>query len=258
MLKEKTLFETIDKVKQSIDRLKQFEPPEGYYLAFSGGKDSIVIKELALMAGVKFQAHYAVTTIDPPELIYFIRKYHKDVMFHHPKVALLTMLATRGFPIRQSRWCCQEYKERLGAGEFVITGVRSAESPRRAKRQMTEVCYNDNTKRFLHAIIDWTDTDVWDFISEERLPYCKLYNNGWKRIGCLFCPMANRREAEAEAEAYPGYVKTFVRAFEKLYKNRKEAGKTSVNRWKSGEDMFWWWLKELPITDNPDQLVMFE
>ncbi|GAH28018.1 unnamed protein product, partial [marine sediment metagenome] len=79
MLVEKTIFgEIIDKVQTAIDRLKQFEPPEGYYLAFSGGKDSIVIKELADMAGVSYDAHYNNTTIDPPELVYFIKDIYPD------------------------------------------------------------------------------------------------------------------------------------------------------------------------------------
>ncbi len=41
---EKTLFETVDKVDKAVMRLKHFEPPEGYYLAFSGGKDSFVVE----------------------------------------------------------------------------------------------------------------------------------------------------------------------------------------------------------------------
>lgn len=256
MLKEKTLFETIDKVKQSIDRLKQFEPVEGYHLAFSGGKDSVAIKELAIMSGVKFKAYYAVTTIDPPDLIYFIREHHRDVIFNRPKVAFLTMLTTRGFPTRQGRWCCSEYKEKWGAGEFVVTGVRSAGSAQRAKRRMTEVCYNDNTKRFLHVIHDWSDSDVWEFIRERGLPYCKLYDEGYKRVGCIFCPLARARARDAIK--YPGYVKAFKRAFERLYKNRKEAGKTSVDRWKSGEEMFIWWMDNDRSSNKPDQLMMFD
>lgn len=48
----------MDFVEVAIERLKAFEPEEGYYLAFSGGKDSVVIKELANIAGVKYDAHY--------------------------------------------------------------------------------------------------------------------------------------------------------------------------------------------------------
>ena len=66
-------FKGENKVEVAIQRIKTFEPEEGYYLAFSGGKDSIVCKELLTMAGVKFESYYNHTTVDPPELIYYIR-----------------------------------------------------------------------------------------------------------------------------------------------------------------------------------------
>jgi phosphoadenosine phosphosulfate reductase len=61
---ERTLFGTVDKIARSIERIKHYEPPEGYYLAFSGGKDSIVIHKLAEMADVKFTAHYNYSGLD--------------------------------------------------------------------------------------------------------------------------------------------------------------------------------------------------
>ena len=82
---EETLFGTVDKVQIAIDRLKAFEPADGYWLAFSGGKDSVVIKRLAQMAGVKFEAHYSVTSVDPPELVRFIKDVHPDVSFDIPR-----------------------------------------------------------------------------------------------------------------------------------------------------------------------------
>jgi phosphoadenosine phosphosulfate reductase len=103
MLVEKQLFGTINKVKMAIDRLKSFEPSEGFYLAFSGGKDSIVLKELADMANVKYDAEYSLTTIDPPELVKFIRQYHQDVNIDYPKEPFLKRLEYKGFPIRQAR-----------------------------------------------------------------------------------------------------------------------------------------------------------
>ena len=74
-----------DKVEKAIMRLRTYEPPEGYYLCFSGGKDSVVIKALADMAGVKYDAHYAVASVDPPELVRFIKDKHPDVAFNIPK-----------------------------------------------------------------------------------------------------------------------------------------------------------------------------
>lgn len=99
MLKEHNLFEDKDKVEIAIQRLQLFEPKEtGFYLAFSGGKDSVVIKELANMAGVKYDVHYNLTTIDPPELVYFIRKYHYDVIIDKPEKPFLQRMIEKGFP----------------------------------------------------------------------------------------------------------------------------------------------------------------
>lgn len=257
MLKEQDLFEYRDKVKIAIERLKHFEPKEGYYLAFSGGKDSIVIKELANMAVVKYDAHYNLTTIDPPELIYFIREYHKDVIIDKPKKPFLKRIVEKGFPQRHRRWCCEEYKERGGTDRFVITGVRKAESYNRKNRRMIEICYKDKTKKYMNIIIDWSDEDVWEFIRKYKIPYCKLYDEGWKRIGCLFCPFAGNHRL-IEAELYPKFEKAFIRSFERIYEKKKLEGKKSIKRWKNGEEMFWWWMKDNKEKYNKNQMVIFE
>jgi len=256
MIKQ-TLFETIDLVKIAIERLQAFCPPEGYYLAFSGGKDSITIKKLADLAKVKYDAHYNLTTIDPPELVQFIKQKHPDVIIDKPEKTFFQYLIEKGFPTRQSRWCCEKLKEKGGTGRFVITGIRWAESYRRRnKRRMIEQCYKDGSKKFINNIIDWKDEDVWDFIKEENISYCKLYDEGWKRIGCLFCPMSNHRKIEIKK--YPKYKTAFIHAFEKLYQNRKLRNMKSVDRWRSGEEMFYWWINENRTKDVPDQGVMFE
>lgn len=133
------LSELGEKVQASIQRMKAFEPPEGYLLAFSGGKDSVVLKALADMAGVKYTAHYNVTSVDPPELVRFIREQYPDVAWEYPRYSegkRITMwnLIPRKFlpPTRVVRYCCSNLKEFFGAGRYVLTGVRWAESSRRA------------------------------------------------------------------------------------------------------------------------------
>lgn len=124
---------------------------------------------------------------------------------------------------------------------------------------MVEFCFRDSTKKFLHVIIDWQDEDVWEFIRKYKIPYCKLYDEGWKRIGCLFCPCATRKNRIREVELYPGFAKQFIRSFEKLYNNRKLKGCESVDRWESGEEMFWWWINDNRQSHyNKDQMVIFE
>lgn len=242
--------------ERAIDNLKHFEPPEGYYLAFSGGKDSCVIKALADLAGVKYEAHYSVTTIDPPDLVYFVKEYHKDVIFDRPDKPLLKHLETVGFPLRQARWCCAKYKERGGDGRFVITGIRSEESHKRSKRNMIETCYRGTGKRYLNIIFDWTSLDVWTFINGHKLPYCKLYDEGWARIGCLFCPNESSKRKAIQMKRYPKYEQAFRKSFKRLYENRVNAGNNSVDRWENSDEMFDWWIGI--ETEDADQGVLFE
>ena len=140
---EQTLFNTIDKVQTAIDRLRAFEPKDRpYWLAFSGGKDSCVILELAKMSGVKFEAHYSVTSVDPPELVRFIKKQHPEVSFDVPHdrngkaISMWTLLKSRATPpTRMIRYCCEKLKESNGQGTVTITGVRWAESKGRKENQ---------------------------------------------------------------------------------------------------------------------------
>lgn len=258
-LREKTLFGTEDKVAKAIDRLRYFEPKRiPYYLAFSGGKDSVTIKKLADMAGVAYEAIYNVTTIDPPELVRFIRDNFPDIRMDHPAKSFLSRLSKRGFPLRHRRWCCHEFKERGGHDRLVITGIRWAESHKRAGRRMYEVCYRDKTKFYLNVIIDWTDDEVWEFIRHYDVPYCELYDLGWKRIGCLFCPMATTSHRRMELERYPRYRAAFLRAFEKLWEYKKTKGQGHVERWADGKEMFEWWVSGTRRSREPDQGVLFE
>lgn len=137
------------KLEVSIERLKDFEPKEGYFVAFSGGKDSIVIKKLCDIAGVKYDAHYSVTSVDPPELVTFIKKYHPDVIFDYPtdknggRVTMWNLIPRKKMPpTRIVRYCCAELKEIQGEGRFVVTGVRWAESANRKNNQGTITIYN--------------------------------------------------------------------------------------------------------------------
>lgn len=258
-----------DKVETAIKRFQTFEPPEGYYLAFSGGKDSCVIKALADMSGVKYDAHYTVTSVDPPELVRFIKKEHPDVSRDRPldkdgkQITMWNLIPRKTMPpTRVVRYCCQELKEYQGEGRFVVTGVRKAESAKRSHRggievsntktgkheifdvdnmedKMVRTCMN-KSKRILNPIIDWTEDDVWEFIKEYDVPYCKLYDEGFKRLGCVGCPMASPKEREREFERYPKIKQAYLRAFDRILKARAERGLDT--RWETAEDIFNWWL----------------
>lgn len=259
-----------DRVETAIQRIKMFEPPDGYYLAFSGGKDSVVIKALADMAGVKYDAHYNVTSVDPPELIYFIKKNHPNVIWEFPtysdgtRATMWNLIPKKKMPpTRIVRYCCKVLKEGGGKGRFTMTGVRWAESVKRKNnragfeiqgRKSPKVIGDpDNPddakmarscpiqgKRVLNPIIDWGNEDVWEFIHEYNISYCELYDRGYERLGCIGCPISSY--AAQELDSYPGFKRLYIRAFEKMLAAREDAG--LEGKWKTGEDVMKWWLSK--------------
>lgn len=239
------------KVEVAIERIRQISPRGGsYYLAFSGGKDSVVIKALCDMAGVKYDAHYRITSVDPPELVRFIKEKHPDVSMDFPRykdgsvITMWNLIPKKTMPpTRVVRYCCQYLKEDGGEGRDKITGVRWAESNRRkAKRSGLEVQdHKDRTKLdpdnmdddmvrycmqskgfILNPIIDWDDEDVWEFIHRYNIPYCELYDKGFKRLGCIGCPMSAHRKEELEM--YPKFREAYIRAFDRMIENQKLRG----------------------------------
>ncbi len=242
-----------DKAEVAKDRLREFEPPEGYALAFSGGKDSIVIYDLAVKSGVKFKAHYNVTTLDPPELISFIRSNYKDLKFNMPEMSMWSLILKKGFPpTRVVRYCCEVLKEGGGKGFYTITGVRWAESAKRSKRRIVEHCTTKNMIT-INPIIDWSDGEVWDYIKENNIAYCSLYDEGFKRLGCIMCPLAGTSNMLKEAKRWPKYYRAYLRVFDKMI----EQGGDTYELWKSGQDVMDWWIYSPPKPD-PDQCSLFE
>jgi phosphoadenosine phosphosulfate reductase len=267
----------MDKIQTAIMRLETFEPADGYYLAFSGGKDSVVIKALADMAGVKYDAHYNVTSVDPPELVQFIKQIHPDVECRRPldengnQITMWNLIPRKLIPpTRIMRYCCAELKEKGGMGRFCVTGVRADESAKRRKTRaglelsrtkhydpdtppqgMTHICPKGKGRTYLNPIIDWSNADVWEFIRRHKLHVCKLYDEGYKRLGCIGCPMNNH--AAAELERYPKYRAAYIRAFDRMIGKRiLRDNKQPIARvdhgvkessWKTGEDVMAWWIR---------------
>lgn len=267
------------KVETAIERFKRFEPKDGYFLAFSGGKDSVVIKALADMAGVKYDAHYAITSVDPPALVQFVKEKHPDVIRENQKWKKAGLYHREGAPItmwnlipqknmpptRIVRYCCAFLKETSGEGRFVVTGVRWAESAKRAqnrgglelaeKKSHRVTKYDPDTtngglihttqkfaRRGLNPIVDWTNEEVWEFIKEFNIPYCELYNEGFERLGCIGCPIAQNGARIRELKRYPKFNEAYLRAFDRMLKERWK--KELESEWNSAEEVMEWWLEK--------------
>jgi phosphoadenosine phosphosulfate reductase len=230
------------KIEYSINLIKKAEnialqySNNGFRLAFSGGKDSQVLYELAKMAGVKFVAEMQVTTVDPPELMAFVRKHYPEVKLNRPKLNMFDLIRKKKcLPRQKIRYCCYHLKELSGAGTVTLLGIRAAESYRRKKRNEFEIssnkfsgtidqfnndkeklitCVKGRDKILLSPIFHWSDYDVWNFIKELKLPYCELYDKGQTRIGCMFCPMASPKQKRKDLINYPNVAKAYKKAIQ--------------------------------------------
>lgn len=137
---QKKILHSIELLRKAERLAKSYDKENGYYLAFSGGKDSQCLYHMAKLAGVQFQAHMNLTSVDPPEVIRFVRKQYPDVLLAKPHDSIYNVaIRKKILPTRRVRWCCEEYKEMAGAGKVTLIGIRKAESVRRAKRNEVEI-----------------------------------------------------------------------------------------------------------------------
>lgn len=257
-----------DKIEMAIALIQTFEKQaidlneNGYYVAFSGGKDSIVLAKLFEMAGVKYTLNYNNVTIDPPELVQFIKREYPNVKWNNPKEGNLPSFMkykSAGPPTRLRRWCCEIYKEQGGNGSSTAIGVRASESTRRKGLWKTINKHNKYNTPILCPILYWTEEDVWTFIRKNNMPYCSLYDEGFKRLGCVGCPMGGKKRTE-EFKRWPKYEAMWKRGFKSFwdtyYGTKRKDGKDRewLNKFESVDQLWQWWMEEENVndTDQPD------
>ena len=135
-----------------------------------------------------------------------------------------------------------------------MTGVRAKESRNRAKRQVFEP--QEKGKTYLQPIVDWTEAEVWEYIRKYNVPYCKLYDEGYKRIGCIMCPFSNRRHEDEKR--YPKYAENYRRACVRAYNSAIKNGvprEKWAGSWKDGNDMYEWWINEKHTKKNDEKIM---
>ena len=235
---QKKIAEALNLLQRGEHAALEFDPLHGYLLMFSGGKDSQAVYHLLRLAGVNFEAVYVVVGIDSPDNVQFIREHYPDVRFLHPKEKFFQLVRRKGLPTIAHPWCCAVTKETVGAGRVVLTGVRRDESRRRSSygaieifsrraqhrgrkrgrdiewlEQVEHTCISGQDKIMLRPIIDWTESEVWEFLSWVGAAPNPLYRDHG-RVGCMFCPYAQREVIEGYERKWPKFREALLKALQ--------------------------------------------
>lgn len=248
------------KVQEAIDFLREHEPHEGYVLKFSGGKDSIVLYDIAKASGVKFSAFYNCTTIDPPEVTRFILKHYPEIKWIRPKRSFFDYVARVGPPTRVKRWCCSKMKHYVpkNISRHVVLGVRAEESYKRKRREMINENKEVRTIDY-YPLFFWTEADIWDYIESRGLPYPSLYDEGFSRLGCVVCPFICRSGVlEMHRRRWSKHYELFEKAVTKFFESKKDwFRKQGINDVKEFLEL-WYAGKGITREDKEESEVLFK
>lgn len=283
-------------LNKSIELIKSFEDvaikrnPLGFVVGYSGGKDSDVLVHLFRRAGVRFCVVHNHTTLDMPETVYYIRRKFKEwelqgipCKIYYPTINFWSLcLQKQMLPLRQTRFCCAELKERNDIPELQFAlrsfGVRKAESVRRSLHRdsietrnredykdiqrfhfdntedvkQTGACYTNNYF-YVNPIAYWSAAYLWDYIDGERLETNPLYKEGFNRVGCMCCPMAGACDRKRELAKYPKYEKRFIRLADDIIQIRNAQGLPNKYNYKTGAEYFDMWLNNTKLTASEEE-----
>ena len=247
-------------------------------ITYSGGKDSDVLLHLAGAAGIPYEVLHSLTTADAPETVRHVLDAFRrlelagvecNIDTHkQPDGTNITMwnLIPRKLmpPTRLVRYCCAVLKEGGAKNRWIATGVRWAESTKRKSRGVMETIHKDKAKRLIlmddndesrmmmencqlkgtrtvNPIIDWGDTDIWDYCTAEKISMNPLYACGFERVGCIGCPMAGKHRT-VQLARYPKYRDAYLRAYARMLVERKKRGLYCI--WQTAEDVLHWVLED--------------
>lgn len=269
----------IERLKLGSDMsIKYYGKP--LMITYSGGKDSEVLADLAIKAKIPLEIVNSHTTADAPPTVYHIRKQFKqweeqglDCKIVYPtykgeRVSMWSLIPQKKIPpTRLARYCCAVLKETTGTGRMIATGVRWAESNSRKnnraafeqlgatkaanlllddnepKRRLFENCQL-KARRVVNPIVDWTDDEIWEYAKAEKLNMNSLYECGFKRVGCVGCPMAGKSR-HMEFQFFPKYRDLYIAAFDRMLEVRRQAGKDdTTGNWIDARAVFHWWMED--------------
>jgi phosphoadenosine phosphosulfate reductase len=252
--KNSELLEVIEKVtlKLIFDTYKRYNKKlDVFYVAFSGGKDSLVLLNLVKKALSKeqFIVVFGDTGMEFPDTEETVKKIEKQcrkdgIVFLRAKSVYPPQESWElfGHPSRRIRWCCSVHKsvpQNLILRKFLkkndytglaFVGVRNFESFARSKYDYESYSAKLTGQRTLNPILPWTSAEIWLYIYAENVLLNESYKKGIARVGCLFCPMGGNKADFLQYVSYTSQVTKYIDIIKKSYQREPKTFDDYINK----------------------------
>lgn len=228
-LLEKLVQDTIKKIYNTYVEYR--EKVDVFYVAFSGGKDSIVAFDLVRRAlpHNKFKVLFGDTGMEFPDTYQVVDRVQElckeeGIEFLRARSVMSTKDSWNLFgpPAVTLRWCCSVHKtspqimllqEQTGNQGFTgmaFTGIRGDESTSRSEYDDISYGSKHRGQFSCHPILEWNSAELFAYIYQEDLIVNEAYKKGNTRAGCLVCPMSSGKHEYLKAQCYPLEVMELV------------------------------------------------
>jgi phosphoadenosine phosphosulfate reductase len=229
-------FELMENLRQAtIKRIYNYRRKhrnlDCFHVAFSGGKDSVVLLDLVKRALPKssFIVVFGDTRMEFPDTYKIIDEVERQcvaegIEFYRAASKLLPEETWKLFgpPSTVLRWCCSVHKaapqtlkirEILGKPNFIgadFVGVRAQESLKRSGYDVENFGRKQRGQFSHNSILEWNSAEIWLYIFMNDLPINDCYKKGNSRAGCLLCPMTSGRANFFRNNSYPDDLEKFT------------------------------------------------
>ena len=105
----------------------------------------------------------------------------------------------------------------------------------------------ENKDMIVNPIYHFTEDDIWRYARENEIEMNPLYQMGYRRVGCVGCPMATTKMREREFADFKGFRENYIKAFDRMLIARRRSGKDDhkggYHEWNTGKDVYEWWME---------------
>lgn len=198
-----------------------------FYVAFSGGKDSVVALDIVQRAlpHNEFKVVFGNTDMEFPTTTELVQKLSRKcsdegIEFLEAASNMTSKESWNIFgpPARKVRWCCTVHKtapvinmlsDKFANGKLrcvMITGVRGDESVSRSGYDEMSMGKKMAGQYSFHPILEWSSAEIYLYIYSQGLLLNDAYKYGFNRVGCIMCPNSSEKHEYIKRQCFPELV----------------------------------------------------